>query len=313
MPVRSRIRRRGALRGGGICLLLAILALSPAPAQAGSTSPEDLSSGRVIRSLAYTLAVRYGKSVTVEEPNWQWDGDFVVVGRHPEQPSVTLREVKSRHMELPPWLNLTDTPTLNADVISRLLDEYRIQNPTDVPYRVVTSKLGFHILPLQEHDANGELVSARPLLDTVVTVPWAKRLASEHFQELVRALTAASGTTVVPADQRLNAVFGANGLRPPKFWSSVEEKAPYSFEWSVDAKTAREALLDLWGRSASSLTWSLLCAPPERDHPKGICYLSLMGLPQRDIQPDGRVGYKATLFDRVATKPEFLPLPAEQR
>ena len=56
-----------------------------------------------MRALAFNLMAHYGKSVTIEDPVWRWDGDLEVLGPHKEHPEILLRVIRDRRMELPSW------------------------------------------------------------------------------------------------------------------------------------------------------------------------------------------------------------------
>lgn len=304
-----------ALWIGVTCLLLGGLTALPTRAQTRMTNPESHVDGRGTRALAYTLMLQYGKSVTVEEPLLKWEGDIGPVQMHPERPGVPVRRIKSRPLVLPKWMNRSEVPALNTEVIQMVLEEYHRQNPSAARYRVIASDIGFHILPEQEHDAEGQLVAAKPLLDTVISVPWGRGLASEHFEGIRAALAKASGVEVHGFAYKLDAIFAANGLRPPKYIEPEkrqEARALYGFDWSVDAKTAREALLELSRRSATSLYWSSLCEP-KLEGPGGMCILSLMGVPEVYSISEGVTDTRVKMFDRVAKEPQFLPEKVQQQ
>jgi hypothetical protein len=129
------------------------------------------------------------------------------------------------------------------------LDEYDKLN--EAPrFRVFESKLGLHIVPDIVHDASGVAVPAKNLLDAPVTIPRATRTASAHF-EAIGAAAAPAGVKLVCAAIG----FGEN-------WFENLFAAPGGvLEWGASGMSARDALIDLLGRSATTFSWRLACEP----------------------------------------------------
>jgi hypothetical protein len=102
----------------------------------------------------------------------------------------------------------------------------------------------------------GKLVPATTPLGARIDVPVEKRTASEHLKALCDAVSSATGATVRPNGGRFDHAFAANGYLLPRMSTGAER--PYMlFEWGANGTTAREALIDLLGRSATRMTWRI--------------------------------------------------------
>lgn len=207
-----------------------------------------------LEKAADQLQQRYGKPVTYEDPARMWRAEMEVAGTlHGQQ----LLRVK-RHTLVMPQESTDNAPALSAEMVSGILDAYHQQNPDQARFRVIESRMGFHIVPAQVHDRNGRLAPATSPFDAEVSVPVQKRTASEHLAALCDAVTAATGVTVQSFNPWFDGYFAANGYLLPRTVTAAER--PYTlFEWGTSRKTARDALIDLMDGSGSSQTWTLHC------------------------------------------------------
>ena len=155
------------------------------------TAPGVAASPIRLDDAAALLERRYSKPVTYEGPNYVWRGDTVLRYR-----DFNKREVwgaKILTFAMPDGLTPDKAPTLDAALVTEMLDAYHQQNPGGVRFRVLQSKLGPHIIPAQVHDATGVLVPGGSVLDTKISVPMESRTASEHMSALCHAVTLAAG------------------------------------------------------------------------------------------------------------------------
>jgi hypothetical protein len=232
---------------------------------------------RPLYNVAMLLEKRYHKMVTYEEPISVWRGELIAKGHDPDGPfGLWLKE--DRRFVVPDGLDPQLTPELDVAVLKSVIEAYNLQNADGTLFQATASRLGLHILPIEMHDADGRLVPATSLLDTRISVPFSKRMPSEHIRALCDAVTAASGAGSLKFNyQWFDLVFAPNGLRPPKAAAqllSAKEKEPFSIVWGASDVSAREALLSLMDLSATKLTWHLLCQPSAKPENR-FCVLNM--------------------------------------
>jgi hypothetical protein len=240
----------------------------------------------------------YGKPVTFEEPVWMWDGDMKAKG---EVPSWFL----------PGWL-LPDQTASMEQTVQEVLDVIHGQNAEGPRFKIEKFRLGLHILPAEYHNMKGMLVPAKSILDAYVNVPAGMRMASEHLRAICESVKAATGVKLDPPFTALDYFYAANGLKPPRNASimlEAKEKEQYSFVWGISGVTAREAVLSLFERSATTFSWWMLCDPPIFGPKLWGCALNVSPLHVRVTGEDGtvRIGSGYALFDRTAPPPAKRP------
>ena len=105
-------------------------------------------------------------------------------------------------------------------------------------FRFLTSTLGYHVVPV-----------SGGVLDGRVTIPVKTRTPTEHMLALETAVSVASGTMVD---------MGGFGMGPGGL-DRVFRANPESFPWGASHMVARDALVDLLLRSATTFTWHMKC------------------------------------------------------
>lgn len=227
----------------------------------------------------------YGKPITYEDPIWRWPGDYDVLGTGPTGHVTAVS--KTHTLTLPEELRPDRLPTVGVAELTKILDAYRAQNPERALFHAVQSGIWLQIIPSEARDQTGAFRPAGSLLDTIVTVPVVSRTPSEHLLALGQAITSANPEhfTVQPNTEAkvgspFDQEFAANGyllrgsLRAEGEPLTDDDERPYILtEWGIAGVTAREALMDLLGRSGSTLTWRLKCEPAGR-----TCYLNVQPL-----------------------------------
>jgi hypothetical protein len=258
-------------------------------AEAPQLNPHAIVSGRPIREAALLLESEYRTPVTYEESPLLWRGDMsqTEMGQIiPKELSFSLPVELSRKAK--------KNSQIDRNFLEKIIDAYQMQ--TDGPhFRVSTSQLGLHIIPSEIHDSRGIWTLAKPILDSIITIPVASRTPGGHFWALCDALTRSSGITVKAAPQWMNQCFAPNGLVPPRSRALTEkEEQEISITWGAQGIAAREALLDLLSPSATTLTWGLLCEPGEEP----FCVLNLHSIQIiMEETPRGRL-IRSISFDR---------------
>jgi hypothetical protein len=123
-----------------------------------------------------------------------------------------------------------------ADV-NKVVEAWREQGL--VPhFKLLTSKLGYHVVPV-----TGGVLDAR------VSVPVASRTPEDHMRALEIAVSRASGTMV-----DMNAMSASPGGFNRAFRANPER-----FPWGASHMVARDALVNLLLRSATTFTRHMKC------------------------------------------------------
>ena len=247
-------------------LIVLSIPLASGLAQGRGDRPEfqgDLiTASRPLSYIASSLEARYGKPVTYEDPLWREDVDLVPrVGS-----DLPIPAIRRRTAWLPPELNPVDTPILGAAAFTKVLVDFDKRND-GLQYRVEQSSFGLHIIPANLRNADGSSVVSKNALDAVISIPFAKRTASQHLQVICESAGRQAGINVTPS---------AVGFKDD--WYERLFAAPTGqIEWGTEPKTARSALVDLLEHSATSFTWRYYCGPSPVPSPSGLptCVLNI--------------------------------------
>jgi hypothetical protein len=109
-----------------------------------------------------------------------WRGELQAMpGRDPEAKQELFAKPQSFTM-----------PEMGPDLGNALKDTMAAyhQATPGIRFQLLSSKLGFHIVPVEAHDSTGKFVPVPSLLDQVITVPSEVRTASQHLRALVAAI-----------------------------------------------------------------------------------------------------------------------------
>jgi hypothetical protein len=201
---------------------------------------------------------------------------------------------KSRGFSMPSEVDIKRSPKLDSRLIGSVLNAYDAQ--TDGPrFKVVSSDWGLHIIPAQVRSRDERLVSAICLLDAHITVPFEKRMPSEHFKAICEAITASTGVTLKDFMPWLNGYYASTDAEAYRF-NAEEYKRIVSFEWGATNMIAREAVIDFLKHSSSTLSWKILCEPAE-----GFCVFNMMPLEVNHPAPNGKARWTPIAHDRDQT------------
>jgi hypothetical protein len=209
---------------------------------AGSSSL--VSSPRPLADAVQILQATYGKVVTYEESMLTWQGDLEVQGRDPKAKWALIPRTHAFTM---PAVSGSDTDLTR--VLENTIAAYH-QQTSGIRFKVLSSTLGYHVVPVQVHDENGRSVSATSVLDHIVTVPSEARTAEGHLQALTAAI---SSTASLPV--HINAFPGGHPDAIDRLFRPQAEVFP----WGVSSAVARDALVDLFNQSATTFSWRLKC------------------------------------------------------
>ena len=84
---------------------------------------------------------------------------------------------------------------------------------------------------------------------------------------------------------------------------------PARFRWGVSQVTARDAVVDLLDRSATTFAWSLQFVPGTQAQ-DNKAYFNIVPIEVTVTGPDGRPINKGIFYDRCGKCPRLLPVPA---
>ena len=228
---------------------------------ASCSGPPAIRSVRPLEELARQLSERSGEAISYEDPIWEWQGDLKLKGTDPNTPLAWY----------PAELTFRPSQSLgSADlkaVLEASIQDYNRQ--TDGPkFKLLSSRLAWHIVPDQVRTRSGLLEPAKNPLDVfVTTVAEDSRTISGHLRALAGALSIATGLQI-----KFSSTISAlrlNGLEDA-FGGNTRE-----FRWGVTGATARTALIDLLERSEITLSWDFMCSGGAKLHNEP-CYLSIV-------------------------------------
>lgn len=258
-------------------IFAALLLTFAASAQSLPSFPTAINSQRPLDKAADILVHMFGKVVSYEETVPVWDGDLLPSASS-EYKFMILKYI---NLEMPRDLNVgSDT----ASNLEKIVAAYN-QQPIGPRFKVLTSRWGFHIVPVKSHDENGILVDTFSPLDSIIYIPSEVRTPFQHFEEIAAAASKASGIELQPAVIRATA-FG-NEFRAP------DDK----LVWGASGISAREALIDLFEKSATTFNWQLRCAA-DISRKGGFCFFSLSMLEVSVTDAEGKPTNRVLFFDR---------------
>ncbi len=233
---------------------LAILGV-PAELQAQGEVDDEIivDDPRPVAKAAEILSAKYGYVVTYEDPEYQYEGDVREVTQEvaksaspknrvlvPAGGALTIRNLKG--------LAHIDAAARGRAMVAAVIEAQGAEPSQGGTFRIAESRGMIHIIPQKVRDANGEWVSARPVLDTIITIPQRTRSGLEMLREICEALSKKTGETVVLGAISLNA------------FSRIQVTN------GADNVPAREVLSILLGASAAKMSWQLFYAPDLQWH-----------------------------------------------
>ncbi len=150
--------------------------------QQNLNGPRQVINGRPLAETASQLQEARGKIVTYEEPVLTWSGDLQEVpGKSGSKGYLYPKELT---VSLPP--DLSTQPDLGI-ALNKALEAYHSQT-SSTRFKLLSSKWGYHIVPLQAHNSSGVLMPAGSLLDAQIYVASADRTAKGQLDALGRLL-----------------------------------------------------------------------------------------------------------------------------
>jgi hypothetical protein len=168
--------------------------------------------------------------------------------------------------------------------------------------QLLVSPYGIHIVPAQSADEKRDLTNNGSVLDTVIDVPEADRTPLRHLGSICAAVTAAAGI-----EMRCD----ASGIRP--WLNQLFAAEPSTFSWGAPGLGARDALVALFQKSATSLTWRLFCQGAAKKEDR-FCVLNIRPIQVTAVGADGRETRVPVTYDRCANcRPASVVPPPSMR
>lgn len=269
-----------------ISLIWVFAGLPSLPVQVVPPRGRVVASARPLMSEADRLQHIYGKVVTYEDPVYVWRGELRPLGRGFAPLDIAFFRPADSGSE----------PSAEG-ALREIIDAYH-QQTAGPRFKIVTSTFGLHIVPIQVRDDRGLFVPARNPLDAGVDVPPQERSVTEHFKALCTALGSFFGMDIRYFDG--NAFINNTSLFEQRFAAQ-----PARFTWGTNGLTARDAVIALLERSATTYSWQLRCedgaTPKDRS-----CVLNIT---QVEVTVTDRAGhsFNTTLqYDRCPKCAPFL-------
>jgi hypothetical protein len=277
----------------GVLLLAAIMLWSlSATAQTPKPGPTPIASARPLADAADLLQHLYGKVVTYEDPVWVWRGDLETQpGGDPNRKWGLFPKAHGFTMPVETGVD----PNL-ASVLQKALVAYH-QQSVGTRFQVLTSKWGYHIVPIQTHDEGGSLVAASSPLDSHIYITTEERTPLQHLSALLDAIAVASGVKIELGMYRVDG------------FNREFRSEPASFQWGATGAVARDALIELLDKSATTFLWSLKCQPSARAEDR-FCVLNMHMIEVAITDAQGKPATKVLYFDRCGDCP---PVAVPQR
>jgi len=163
----------------------------------------------------------------------------------------------------------------------------RAKDTSGIRFQLLSSKPGFHIVPVEAHDSTGKSVLMPSLLDQVITVPSEVRTASQHLRALVAAINKV---------QPIRLEYGPFGFRPDDVDKAFRAQPPV-FQWGVHSTVTRDALIDLLNQSATSMPWHLMCQASAQASDRN-CTLNISVIQVLTTDSHGNTEKRPIFFDR---------------
>ena len=270
---------------GSLAVIRAILCSFILVAVSAAQSEQFVGS-RPLSDAADRLQSVWRRAVTYEEPVWQHPSDSSIEG-DPLRLSVSPR---FRALSIPATALQSRGRADGAAHLKTLVNAFNAGN-APLGFGVLESAWGLHIVPLRNQDARGVEGPAPSLLDSYVVVASDKRRPMGHVEALAQALTSRSGV-------RVESGSGALGLGVDQLY--LQSDSSPTFEWgTAGAVKARDALLELFSKSATTLSWRFNCQPAASDAP-AFCVLNVDPIRVQTRDSEGKLSMTVLAFDRCS-------------
>jgi hypothetical protein len=296
--------------GGGLFLVLAGLYAQQEQQVELQLVPQTMRGISLISDIAQRFQPIYATSITYEAPLLEWSGDLMPAGRGDGTGTYGLTP-KELSFQMPVDTKI-DIDARTA--LEKTIDAYNRQSGGP-QYKVLVSKVGLHIVPMQARDAAGNWIAAHSPLDQLITIPPQERTVEDHMEAFITAVSLAnqidyrfvtawakpfsmSAFFSQAAAATVNDVLTHPIQTEPGKYTRPPLGAAARFNWGTKgAVSARDALIDLFGRSETSFSWSSGCRFTQGTR-KIQCELLVSGMKVAVTPVNGPPVYKQLLYDR---------------
>jgi len=183
-----------------------------------------------------------------------------------------------------------------ANVLENTIAVYH-QQTSGTRFQVLSSTLGYHIVPVLGHDEGGRLVPTGSVLDQIVTVPSEARSAMQHLRALGEAISKSGPIRVVVS---------AVPAKPDGFDRAFHAQ-PGVFPWGAYSAVARDALIDLLNQSATTFSWRLMCQASAQASDR-FCVLNMGAIEVTVTDSQGKDAKRVLWYDRCRNcSPDEIP------
>jgi hypothetical protein len=227
----------------GAVILAWCLAMSSAAQDSVEIKVDPNDAGRPLSSLLKQIRKRDGTAVTYEDPRYSKRADM-------HAPQITF--TYSAHA--------LHAPDGDEVTIARLLREYGASG--GLTYSVVREGNRLNVVPSEVLDAAGKRVRQSSILDTVISIPPARRDGGEMLQAICDAVKKETGYKI-----------GVGESAPDN------NLARYSTAEGIDNISARSALMHLLDTSTppGSFVWDLYYDPAYGGYGLNFTYVGIAG------------------------------------
>lgn len=253
-------------------VLFSLCSTAPALAQGLITvtsSPDDLS--RPVSTVIDQIRKQTRASVTYEDPRYANQSDIEDVTNEVSKASDLEKKYGPRIL-VPKGHAIsfvyapTDMKDLNSakTTLERLVHEYALAGGP--VFAVTQDGLRLHVVPSQALNASGALVRQTSVLETVITVPPARRDGAELLQAICDAVQSKTGFEI--------------GVGPSEPTNNL---ARYVTRAGITNETAAKAIEDLLDAASSKgiFDWDLYYDPGVKSYGLNFAYVGLASTPEQ--------------------------------
>jgi hypothetical protein len=234
-----------------ITALLTLACLAPSAASGGQeagvaikTEVIDLYRGTPVKYAIDILRQRYYLPITYEDPVYACPCDLadMTYTRKTPGPKIIVPKSQRLHFE---YAEIGGKPQEDiTTLVRRLLSEHAAQGGTifEVRERRTPKGTEWNVIPVRAHSSSGELVDQADILGASVSIPEAQRTASEFIAEMLQQVQTETRYQV--------------------HWATLAGHLDtWTRNFGADNVSAREALVDLFGRVPTPIIWEMSYDP----------------------------------------------------
>lgn len=229
--------------------LTALIVLNTASGQSARLSL-SIDDPRPVAAAARALMDRHDLVVTYEDPGYAHAGDLADVTAQVRTDGNSTARVLvpvGGRMDFEYSVSTELDPSAAMSAVLRDMLDYHELGGGAGRFRISESGEFIHVIPEQVRDSSGSWTAYAPVLDTRVTLPGEQNNSLLLIQQLVEAVSNATGTTMVTGTVPINLLLKSSGSA------------------DADNAVARDVLASVLSKvDAVQLTWMLFYDPGQR-------------------------------------------------